>query len=83
VDYSKCPEKQPALMIIKYQGRNIAALARIIDVLDHELRAALHGVIRPNVTVRERLPLVLGVPLVSCFTEAALTVPERHPEPLA
>ncbi len=83
MDYSKCPEKQPGLMIIKYQGRTISGLARTIGVQEHQVRAPLHGIIRPNAVVRERLPLILGVPLECLFTADALAAPEREPEAVA
>ncbi len=80
---SKRPEKQPGLAIIKHQTRNIAALARRMGVREYEVRAPLHGEMRPGDTVCELLPLILGVPLEMIFTEDALAAPVRQAEPVA
>ena len=82
-NYSKCPEKQPGLAIMRFQGRATSAVARRIGVHEHQVGAALHGYIRPNAAVRERLPLILGVPLEMIFTEDALAAPVRQAEPVA
>jgi hypothetical protein len=70
--------RQPALDIMAFQGRGITAVAKAIGVPLYELRDALHGRQRPSIVVRERLPLLLGVPLVSLFSERQLQDVRMH-----
>jgi hypothetical protein len=58
---------QPGMEVLRNQARTVSGVARIIDVPDHELRNALNGRYRPSRAIRERLPLVVGVPLSLLF----------------
>ncbi len=72
------PQKQPGLTVIRNQARSVSGLARLIGVSDPELRASLYGKTRPSAVVRERLPLILGVPLEAIFCDDVLAEPKRE-----
>jgi hypothetical protein len=67
--------KQPAYFLLKKQGRGIAPTAKIMAVPYLQLRAALYGTARPSQEIRERLPGLLGRPLVELFEAASLRPP--------
>ncbi len=73
------PQKQPGLTAIQSQARSVSGLARLIGVPDAELRATPYGKCRPSVVIREKLPLILGVPLESLFDPGVLAEEKRPP----
>ncbi len=73
------PQKQPGLEIIRFQERTTSGLARLIGVDDHELRGTLYGKCRPSAEVREKLPLILGVPLEMLFDADVIAEEKRPP----
>jgi hypothetical protein len=54
--------------VLRNQARTVSGVARVIDVPDHELRNALNGRYRPSRAIRERLPLMVGVPITALFS---------------
>ncbi len=73
------PQKQPGLEVIRSQARTIAGLARLLGVSDSEFRATLYGKCRPSALVREKLPLILGVPLEALYDADVLAEDKRTP----
>ena len=67
--------RQPGRQVLREQRWSIARAAEAIGVSTGHLAQALYGRHRPNETVRERLPELLGVPLHDLFTETVLSKP--------
>jgi transcriptional regulator with XRE-family HTH domain len=63
---------QPAKAILFKKKMTAARASREIQVDQKHLTNALTGRVRPRPEVRERLPLLLNVPLEQLFTEQAL-----------
>lgn len=73
---------QPAREVLRQGKHSIALVAGIMGVPESHLLPALYGRIRPNITVREKLPKIVGRPLEELFTAEALSAPpgRRNPE---
>jgi hypothetical protein len=65
---TKTVQVQPGMEVLRNQARTVSGAARVIGVPDHELRNALNGRYRPSRAIRERLPLMVGVPITALFS---------------
>jgi hypothetical protein len=72
---------QPVREIIRKGKYSISMVAEMVGVREAHFVPALYGRIRPNMTVRERLPKVLGVPIEQLFTAEALSAPPNYANP--
>lgn len=63
---------QPAKARLRASGLSVARAALAVGVTHAHLNGTIHGHIRPNHEVRERLPKVLGIPLDELFTTEIL-----------
>jgi hypothetical protein len=67
--------RQPARMALRRERYTIKLAAEIIGVPESHLRIAVGGYARPMDAVREKLPVLVGVPLEDLFTPDALAKP--------
>ncbi len=67
--------EQPAYAVIRATGRSLSKIADEAGVPYLHLRQACRGLARPSQRVRERLPVVLGLPIEELFEPASLVPP--------
>jgi hypothetical protein len=66
---------QPARVVMARERWSIALAARTIGVNEEHLRNVLRGVTRPMPAVLDKLPELLGCPVMDLFTEEILAKP--------
>jgi lambda repressor-like predicted transcriptional regulator len=76
---------QPALQVIKRQGRMVKWCADELGVERYTLSNVLHGQSRPTSHILHGLPALLGVDIRECWTTPVLpaSAPPPEQEPVA
>jgi transcriptional regulator with XRE-family HTH domain len=72
---------QAARERIRAAGYTVAQIAELTGAHESHLYGVLQGRIRPDLTVRRRLPEVLKVPIEELFTVEVLSAPPNHANP--
>lgn len=70
--------EQPVRALLRARGMTLKQVSVTTGIGYSTLYAAVTGVVRPNDTIRDKVPACLGTQLEDCFTSESIKHPSRY-----